>query len=116
MRWFLIDLLASFAELLGQSYPDEVDSQNTLPAFLGKDKKGRKELVIEGMFNYAFRQGDWALLPPNPRVEGDGYKLFNLKKDIGQQKDVSKENPKKLDAMVKRFEYLKTHTNKVTKH
>lgn len=111
-----MDLLASLAELLGQSYPDELDSQNTLPAFLGKDKKGRKELVIEGMFNYAFRQGDWALLPPNPRVEGDGYKLFNLKKDIGQQKDLSKENPKKLDAMIKRFEYLKTHTDKVTKY
>lgn len=58
-----MDLLASFASLLGQSYPDEVDSQNTMDAFLGKSKKGRKELVIEGMFNYAYRQGDWALIP-----------------------------------------------------
>lgn len=111
-----MDLLASFAELLGQSYSDKVDSRNTLPAFLGKDKKGRKELVIEGMFNYAFRQGDWALLPPRPKMPNDGYKLYNLKHDIGQRNDVSKENPKKLNEMIKRFEYLKTHTDKVTKY
>ena len=59
-----MDLLASFAALLGQTYPDQLDSENTLDAFLGKSQEGRKELVIEGMFNYAYRQGDWALIPP----------------------------------------------------
>ena len=34
-----MDLLASFASLLGQTYPDKVDSENTLDAFLGKSKK-----------------------------------------------------------------------------
>ena len=58
-----MDLLASFASLLGQTYPEKLDSENTLDAFLGKSKKGREELVIEGMFNYAYRQGDWALIP-----------------------------------------------------
>ena len=69
-----MDLLASFASLLGQSYPDKLDSENTLDAFLGKSKKGREELVIEGMFNYAYRQGDWALIPPyyNPYSKEDG--------------------------------------------
>ena len=37
---------------------DLLDSENTLDAFLGKSQEGRKELVIEGMFNYAYRQGD----------------------------------------------------------
>lgn len=112
-----MDLLASFASLLGQSYPDEVDSQNTMDAFLGKSKKGRKELVIEGMFNYAYRQGDWALIPPyyNPysKEDGDfiglgyGYKLYNLKSDIGQQENLAEKYPKKLGELINRFEYLK---------
>ena len=42
------------------------------------------------MFNYAYRQGDWALIPPyfNPYSKEDGefiglgygYKLYNLKR------------------------------------
>ena len=100
----------------GQTYPDKVDSENTLDAFLGKSKKGRKELVIEGMFNYAYRQGDWALIPPyyNPysKEDGDfiglgyGYKLYNLKSDIGQQKNLAEKYPKKLGELINRFEYL----------
>ncbi len=120
-----MDLLASFASLLGQTYPDKVDSENTLDAFLGKSKKGRKELVIEGMFNYAYRQGDWALIPPyyNPysKEDGDfiglgyGYKLYNLKSDIGQQKNLAEKYPKKLGELINRFEYLKAHSDKVTR-
>ena len=51
-----MDLLASLASLVGQSYPDRTDSQNTLQTFLGKNRKGRNELVIEGMLDYAYRQ------------------------------------------------------------
>lgn len=61
-----MDLLASLAALTGQSYSDRTDSQNTQPVFLGQAGNGRQELVIEGMFDYAFRQGDWIMLPPYP--------------------------------------------------
>ena len=50
-----MDLLASLSALIGQTYSDKVDSQNTLPVFLGKGGNGRKELVLEGYFNYALR-------------------------------------------------------------
>ena len=102
------------------------NSENTLDAFLGKSKKGREELVIEGMFNYAYRQGDWALIPPyfNPYSKEDGefiglgygYKLYNLKKDISQQENLADKYPKKLGEMINRFEYLKSTTNKVTRY
>lgn len=121
-----MDLLASFAALLGQTYPDQVDSENTLDAFLGKSKEGRKELVIEGMFNYAYRQGDWALIPPyyNPYSKEDGefiglgygYKLYNLKEDIGQQNNLAEKYPELLGKLINRFEYLKGHTDKVTRY
>lgn len=121
-----MDLLASLAALLGQTYPDEVDSRNTLDAFLGKSKKGREELVIEGMFNYAYRQGDWALIPSyyNPYSPEDGefmglgygYKLYNLKNDIGQEENLAEKYPKKLGELINRFEYLKAHAGKVTRY
>ena len=40
-----MDLLASFASLLGQTYPEKLDSENTLDAFLGKSKKDVKNLL-----------------------------------------------------------------------
>ena len=121
-----MDLIASFAALLGQTYPDQLDSENTLDAFLGKSQEGRKELVIEGMFNYAYRQGDWALIPPyyNPYSKEDGefiglgygYKLYNLKEDISQQNNLAEKYPELLGKLINRFEYLKGHTDKVTRY
>lgn len=41
---------------------------------LGESAEGRGELVIEGMFTYAYRRGEWALIPPyyNPYGKEDG--------------------------------------------
>ncbi len=108
-----MDLLASFSKLLGQTYPDKLDSQNTLKVFLGQSKKGRKGLVIEGMFNYAYRKGDWALIPPY-RKEKE-YKLYNLKEDIGQQHNLADKYPKKVKELMEEFETLKLETGKKTK-
>ena len=107
-----MDLLASFSALVGESYSEGTDSQNTLPAFLGFSQEGRKELVVEGMFNYAFRQGDWTLIPPyGPnRV----YELYSVKDDPGQTKNVADEHPTLLRKMIRRFEHLKRTTGKVT--
>ncbi len=121
-----MDLLASFSALLKQPYADKTDSENTLDAFLGKSKKGRSHLVIEGMFNYAYREGDWALIPPyyNPYEKdgedsgdlGYGYKLYNLKNDIGQQHNLAEKYPKRLGEMINRFETLKKQSTKATRY
>lgn len=108
-----MDLLASFATLVGQTYIDKLDSQNTLKAFLGKSKIGRKGLVIEGMFNYAYRKGDWSLIPPYHKERE--YKLYNLKKDIEQKHNLSDIYPKKLKELINEFEKLKESTGKKTK-
>jgi len=46
---------------------------------------------------------------------GYGYKLYNLKSDIGQQKNLAEKYPKKLGELINRFEYLKAHSDKVTR-
>ena len=108
-----IDLLASMAAFTGQQYSDKTHSQNTLNVFLGKKKNGRKEMIIEGMFDYGFRQGDWVLLPPARKNES--WQLFNVKKDPSQQHNLAAQEPKRVAKMTKHFEELAVETNKVTK-
>ena len=120
-----MDLLASLSALIGQTYSDKVDSQNTLPVFLGKDGNGRKELVLEGYFNYALRDGDWVMIPPYPDTYGDAeeaafagnsncYQLYNVKEDIGQQVNLAEKEPIRLRQMMMTFERLKRETGKIT--
>lgn len=108
-----MDFLASFAALTGQTYPDRVDSQNTLSAFLGISREGRKELVVEGMHNYAFRQGDWLMIPPYPRISRT-YQLYDLKADPQQAVNRADEEPRRLRQMMMRFERMKRETGKMT--
>lgn len=120
-----MDLLASLSALIGQTSSDKVDSQNTLPVFLGKGGNGRKELVLEGYFNYALRDGDWVMIPPYPDTYGDAeeaafagnsncYQLYNVKEDIGQQVNLAEKEPKRLRQMMMTFERLKRETGKIT--
>jgi arylsulfatase A-like enzyme len=58
-----IDLLASFAALVGQPVPAG-DSQNMLDALLGKTRVGRDAIVMEGIAGLALRSGEWKYIPP----------------------------------------------------
>lgn len=109
-----MDLLASLASLTGQTFSEKLDSQNTLNAFLGLPGNGRKELVVEGMFNYAFRQGDYVMIPPYGAVKV--YELYNIKQDPGQTENIAQKNPRILRQMMMRFEQLKRETGKVTNY
>ena len=93
--------------------------------FLGKGGNGRKELVLEGYFNYALRDGDWVMIPPYPDTYGDAeeaafagnsncYQLYNVKEDIGQQVNLAEKEPKRLRQMMMTFERLKRETGKIT--
>ncbi len=109
-----MDIMASVANLLQKELPDELDSQNILPALLGKSDKGRNELVIEAQGRLAYRAGDWALIPP---CEGPPYSkntgnelgnipeggLFNVKSDLGQQNNLIDKDVEKYNEMKSRF-------------
>lgn len=119
-----MDLLASLSALTGQTYPDKTDSQNTLPVFLGQSTEGRKELVTEGYFNYAFHQGDWVMIPPYPAYgdpeednfggQSNCYQLYNVKEDIGQRTNLATKEPRRLRQMMMTFEKMKRETGKIT--
>lgn len=112
-----LDLLASFAEMLGEN-ENRTDSQNFLDVFLGNSDNGRESLILEANSRTALRQGDWIMIPPNngPAVHKDvnielgnskEYQLYNLKEDIGQQINLATSNPEKLKEMLQIFKSLR---------
>ena len=99
-----VDLVASLAALTGAgcNTNDAVDSENLLPALLGKSKIGRASLV-EDAGGLALRQGDWKYIPPGGirdhlgpwrkiKIPEPGF-LFNLAKDPGETLNVAVEHP-----------------------
>lgn len=112
-----LDLLASFASLVGEEIP-ETDSQNMLDELLGKSKKGRDELILEASQYTAFRKGNWAMIPPYPKRASyksnvgietgcdSIFQLYNLKDDIGQQTNLAEKYPEKLKEMNEEYKRL----------
>lgn len=112
-----LDLLTSLASLVGSDAKGE-DSQDLLEAFIGESEKGREALVLEATSRTALRRGDWIMIPPykgpavnkavNIELGNDkDYQLYNLKEDIGQQKNLAQANPEKLKEMIVHFEEIR---------
>ena len=120
-----IDIIASIAKLV-EADVENTDGRNLLDTFLGKSKKGRENLVLEANTKTAFRKGDWLMIPPysgSPILEevnievgnSSEYQLYNLKKDIGQKRNLAKEQPKILSQMIKDFELVRGDYKNVEK-
>ncbi|WP_310378853.1 arylsulfatase [Flavobacterium sp.] len=116
-----IDLFSSLAALVGSKLRTK-DSENQINAFTGKSTKGRKKLVIEANSKTAFRKGDWAMIPPynGLAVNNDvnielgnnkEYQLYNLKEDIGQENNLAKSNPEKLNEMIDSYVKIRGKVN-----
>tara|TARA_R110002050_G_scaffold273113_2_gene417119 strand:- start:12794 stop:14347 length:1554 start_codon:yes stop_codon:yes gene_type:complete len=112
-----LDILASVAALTNIDV-EAIDSRNLLNTFLGKSHEGRESVVIEATTRTAYREGDWVMIPSykGPAIEkqvnielgnGDEYLLYNLKEDLGQQKNVTVSNPEKLKEMIANFEAVR---------
>ncbi len=108
-----IDLLPSLASLIGiEDTP--TDGKDILETFLGENKKGRENLIIEATGKTALRSGDWLYIPS---YKGKNYReavgievgnlpneqLYNLKEDAGQQNNLAESNSEKLEEMKKLF-------------
>eukprot|EP01029_Cantina_marsupialis_P015330 TRINITY_DN3362_c0_g1_i1.p2 TRINITY_DN3362_c0_g1~~TRINITY_DN3362_c0_g1_i1.p2 ORF type:complete len:506 (-),score=83.72 TRINITY_DN3362_c0_g1_i1:13145-14662(-) len=108
-----LDLLSSLAKFTGSELKTD-DSEQLLDVFMGKSEDGRDQLVIEASGRTALHMGDWLMIPPydgpavsvNVNIElgnSKEYQLYNLKEDIGQQNNLAKSNPEKLEEMLKVF-------------
>ena len=117
-----MDLLNSFAALVGQPVRQDLDSKEMLDVFLGKSENGRDELVLEAAGRLCFRKGNWALIPPYNGPEfretelGNlkDFGLFDLSADRGQTTNVADQNPEKLEEMkLSMYEAVQNYYNAV---
>ncbi|NQD69523.1 arylsulfatase [Sphingobacterium shayense] len=101
-----IDLIASFAALLGQKIPDgeAYDSKNILQALLGKSSNGRETLVLEGYGNLALIQNGWKYIPEFRQQE---EQLFNLEKDFSESVNLAPSESPRVIQMSKLLESIK---------
>lgn len=108
-----MDLFASLASIIGASMPQGTDSQDHSAAFLGKSKKGRGYLLLEAKMRLCYRKGDYVLIPPykGKRTDKTGteignlasWGLYNLKKDVHQDNNLSEKEHSRFEKMKKEF-------------
>lgn len=103
-----VDFAASFADFTGVKLDDDavVDSFNIMPALLGQSPEGRDWLVEHSQFGnrLCYREGDWKLIEA---VKGQPLRLYNLKDDIAEKKDLSKANPEMVERFSRRLEEIR---------
>lgn len=95
------DMLVSLTALADVALPtgEHFDSENVLPALLGKSEHGRDVLLEADVFQRtAIREGRWKLLDLNkpgrpPLAEGKQYELYDLLTDPSETANVAAQNP-----------------------
>lgn len=113
-----VDLFASLAQLTGQPLPQN-DSENLVDVLTGQSKDGRESVVIEGLgHRTAFRKGDWVMIPAYKGSKmvpwgvdtetgfGYGVQLYNIKEDVGQERDLAKEMPEKVQELMTAYQAI----------
>lgn len=112
-----LDLMASLTALAGDELKT-TDSENILDVFLGKNNKGREDLIIEATTRTAFIDGDWVLIPPydGPKFlptkgietgSSKKYQLYNITKDKAQENNLADKHPEKLEEMKQNFQAIR---------
>jgi arylsulfatase A len=104
-----IDLIASFANLLGLELAEDEapDSRNTLAAFFGEDAIGLPYMIEEaGRANRALRFGEWKYIAPSQARKGKtkSAELYKLNDDPSEATSIIEQNPRKaamMDAKLK---------------
>ena len=100
-----IDLLASFANLTGQTISNGAeDSEDMLDALMGKSTKGREQLVLEAVGGTCMRTTQCYFIPPHAgdqkyqlvNIESGKLpenQLYSIHDDISQATNIAKDHP-----------------------
>lgn len=89
-----VDLMATFAEVVGADLPAGAgeDSFSLLPLFKGETTFDRAPIIHrDSRGGLAIRDGEWKLVCPSKK--GASFALYNLKNDLTEEHDVITEHP-----------------------
>jgi len=111
---YQVDFLSSFAALIEKELPAEAapDSLSVLAALLGGPPESGREHLIEHSGGLALRKGQWKFIPASaaPRAkpgEAGGDRLFNLREDAGEGKNVVEQHPELVKELSEQLERLR---------
>jgi arylsulfatase A len=101
-----IDFLASFASFFGKKVPkgEAMDSQPLWSA-LTAGGSGRSHVIEQGSKDIAILAGDWKYIPAFGNNKND--RLFNIKEDISESKNVIQQHPAKAKELQVLLEEIK---------
>ena len=108
------DFLPTCCELVSIETPKDIDGISLLPILLGEPQKQKKHEFLYWEFHeqgkkQAVRFGDWKGVRLNVAKDPDGpIELYNLKDDIGEQKDLATENTEVTEKIKKYLETART--------
>ena len=115
-----VDLIASFAALLGSpaSDPGARDSENVLPALIGTATVGRT-LLVEQAGALSLRHGPWKYITPgkgarvqqntNTELGNDPEpQLYDLSTDAGERNNLAASRPEKVSELAAMLERIRT--------
>jgi arylsulfatase A-like enzyme len=114
------DILPTMAAMTGQAAPSQSDGISLLPTLLGKteDQKAHDYLYFEFIHGRAktysargLRLGKWKAVQRSEKARGQKFhpiELYNVKDDLGESKDLAKNNPELVQRMEKLMD--KAHT------
>lgn len=106
------DLMPTFLEVAGTSYPDsvqgqptpELDGRSLMPLLRGKDRPGTRLLVSGfGSDKRMVRLGDWKIV----RVKNRPWELYNLAEDPAETNNLADQRLEKVKALKERFQEWK---------
>ncbi|WP_013627887.1 arylsulfatase [Rubinisphaera brasiliensis] len=109
------DFFATACDLAGTKPPKNLDSISLVPLLTGHPQKQQKHDYLYWEFyergsKQAVRQGKWKAIRI-PMLTGE-VELYDLSKDLGEEKNIAGQNPKVVDRMIKLMDQAHTpHPN-----
>jgi arylsulfatase len=103
-----IDIMTTFVDITGTSYPLELDGtkitplqgESLLPAFQGNETERSKPMYWEWSQGQAVRLGEWKLVrwgKENP------WDLYNVKEDPSETNNLASDSPERVQTMEQQF-------------
>ncbi len=108
----LIDLMPTFLQAAGASYPSEfagktiqpMEGVSLVPTFSGDALTRESEIGFEHHGNLALRDGRWKIVSAYRKDHPTRWELYDMEADRTELNDLAKVNPARLNELIKKWQ------------